>query len=1045
MSGGRTLSVLVADLVESTRLNIELGPDRADEVRRIIFSRFDEAIAAHNGTLVKTMGDGCLVTYPSASESVGSGIDMIGAINRLSHQVPGLKLRVAVAVGDVTAEGGDVFGEPVIVATRLCAAASPGQVLTTDLVRELAGGRGGFEWERVGGLFLKGIDEPVACSAARPPADGDARLRLPRPLRARTAELFVGRVDAVDTLVRSWKDASTGERRAVVVSGEPGVGKSRLVASVTRQADDDGALILYGRCEEDLAVPYQPFADALRNAVQSAPRDLIAAHVAVHGGALRRLFPKLMAPEPPEAAPEAEQLRIIAALTDLLDRLCEEQPVVLVIEDIHWAAPATVRALRHLINVEDPAAFLLLATYRDTEVDRHHALGGLLADLSKIEGAQRIALNGLDRGEIEELVEQASGEPLNDDGRRLADALFDRTAGNPFFANQVLRHMAEAGALVYRDGQWESSGALNDLPGGVLDVVTRRLARLDRTTNDMLAVAAVCGEAFSYALIGRAAQVERAGVGIAAAIDEAVTARLLTEDGRGGYGFAHAIVRDVLLDSMTAAAKARIHQNIANALRSLHGDGLSAPLYDLAYHACGAAILGDGTDAARYSIAAAEACIHRADVPAAIDILTRGWNAIELVEPLDHKARFGVCSLLAELHYQSLDGVVDALEAAAASARALQSPERLARLSLHAYRWNVVESDFAMGLVNDALAMLPPGPSELRALALASGAYLMNMHLAGRPREWTRDAFAMVDELGGPKTKDLRLAWEYAVMSTSGQPGARDVVSRIEAVDGTPYSPGAGYKGAGFLGTKAELYLRIANRAAAEATLHTMEAVAGTSGDPTMEGWAITTKVIWALLEARYDEALPLMEQAVRRIGVHVPNIEATVAVGSMWLAYEQGRSADIVDGLRTLHQMANAPGITAAFAVHLCEAGLFDEAREVLTELMRQLPSMGRPVTFGCTIALMATVCAHLDAAEAAQSLLDELEPFRGEIMGLPANVMQGATDRFRGPLLALVGKREEGIEALRAAIALETGLGAKALVVRSQYWLDRVIADAG
>ena len=376
MSGGRTLSVLVADLVESTRLNIELGPDRADEVRRIIFSRFDDAIAAHNGTLIKTMGDGCLVTYPSASESVGSGIDMIGAINRLAHQVPGLKLRVAVAVGDVTQEGDDVFGEPVIVATRLCAAAPPGQVLTTDLVRELSGGRGGFEWERVGGLFLKGIDQPVACSAARPPADADTRLRLPRPLRARTAEFFVGRVGAMDTLVRSWKDAMTGERRAVVVSGEPGVGKSRLVATVTRQADEDGALTVFGRCEEDLAVPYQPFADALRPAVQSAPRDMLAAHMSVHGGALGRLFPRLKGPEQPEAAPEAEQLRIIAALTDLLERLSREQPVVLVIDDIHWAAPATVQALRHLISDEDPAAFLLLATYRDTEVDRHHPLRG---------------------------------------------------------------------------------------------------------------------------------------------------------------------------------------------------------------------------------------------------------------------------------------------------------------------------------------------------------------------------------------------------------------------------------------------------------------------------------------------------------------------------------------------------------------------------------------------------------------------------------------------------------------------------------------------
>ena len=424
-------------------------------------------------------------------------------------------------------------------------------------------------------------------------------------------------------------------------------------------------------------------------------------------------------------------------------------------------------------------------------------------------------------------------------------------------------------------------------------------------------------------------------------------------------------------------------------------------------------------------------------------MLARAWNAIELVEPLDHAARFDVCNLLAELHYGMLDGVYDALETAAESARVLQSPERLARLSLHAYRWSVAEADFAMALVNDALAMLPREPSEIRALTLASGAYLMNMHLAGRPLEWARDAFAMIDELGGPTTPDLRLAWEYAVMGMSGQPGAREILARIEAVDGTPYATVAGYKRGGYLGTKAELYLRTANRPAAEATLHMMEELVATSGDPTLEGWVLTTRIIWALLEARYDDALPVMQQAVTRTGVHVPNIAAVLASGSMWVAYEQGRSAEIVNGLRTMHQVVGQPGISAAFAVHLCECELFDEAREVLAQLMDELPTMGRPVTFACTIALMATVCAELDEPEWAQRLLDELEPFRGEIMGLPAVVMQGAADRFRGPLLAQVGRRDEAVEALRAALALENELDAKAFVVRSQYWLDRVSAS--
>ncbi len=1037
---GRTLTVLVADVVESTRLNSGLGPERSDEVRRTIFSRFDDAVAAHGGTLVKTMGDGCLVTYPSASDGVASGVEMIEMVHRLARQVPGLQLRVGVAVGDITAEDTDVFGEPVVIANRLCASATPDQVLTTDLVRELAGGRGGFEWERVGSLFLKGIATPVAASAARAPqAHDDARPRLPRALRERPAEMFVGRAAAIETLTRAWKDANAGDRRAVVISGEPGVGKTRLVAHAARRADDEGALVLFARCEEDLAVPYQPFTDALRLALETAPRDLIRAHIVVHGGELRRLFPRMDAPDPIPGAAETEQLRLLAALTDILHRLSDEQPVVLVVEDIHWAAPTTVHALRHLIGADEPSSLLVVATFRDTEVDRHHPLAGLLAELPKIEGAQRISLEGLDRGEIEELVEVASGEELTDASRGIADALFDRTAGNAFFASQILRHMAEAGALVYRDGQWQTTAAFTELPDGVVDVVTRRLGRLADETNEMLEVGAVCGESFSHALVARSTRVDD----VATAIDEAVSARLLTEDGRGGYGFAHAIVREVLIERQTLVGRAQIHHNIAAALRTLHGDGANAPLHDLAYHACGAVVLGDARDAARYALLAADACVHRADVRTAIAVLHRAWKAIDTVEPLDHVARFDVCDRLAELHYQVFDGEGEAVEAAAVSARVLESAERLVRLSLHAYRWDLgIDDQFAMGLVDDALAMLPPGPSVTRALALASGAYLLNMQAHGDPTQWTADAFAMIDELGGPhNSRELRMAWEYAVQSTCGQPHVRDVIDRIEDVDGSPYAHSNDFLYSGYLGTVHELYMRAGNRPAAQSILHKIDAVAGTSGDPTMEGWAICSRVMWALLEARYEDAPELMQAAVNRVGVHVPNIASTVAAGSMWMAYERGRSADVID---TLKMMAVAIpdfyGMRGGYAVQLCELGRFDEAREELASLMALLPSIGRNATFGCVVALLAEAAAQTGAVEFAPALIDELEPFRGEVMGLPANLMQGAADRFRGPLLALLGKREEGIEALRAALVLENELGATAMVVRTKRWLDRL-----
>ena len=1037
MTGGRTLTVLVADLTDSTRLSISLGPERADEVRRSVFSRFESAAARHNGNLVKTMGDGCLITYAAASEGVAAGLELVDAINRLGRQIPGLRLRVGIAVGDLTEEGGDVFGEAVVLARRVCDAATPGQVLVTDFVRALAGSRGNLAWQRVGELFLKGIDEPVPCSVARQSTSLEPEHRLPRALRTRAGEFFVGRAALLDSLITLFKESAAGDPRVVVVAGEPGAGKTRLVAAAARIADADGALVLFGRCEEDLALPYQPFVDALRPAVEAAPRDVLAAHVDTHGGEIRRLFPFIHGPDPISATPEVEQARVTAALADLLTRLAHEQPLVLVVDDIHWAAPTTVQALRHLVSTELGAPVFVLATVRDTEPPST-LLDAFLADVVRSDHAQRIALDGLNRSEVEELIEALSAEPLNDASTRLAAAVFEHTAGNSFFVNQVLRHLAETGAVVFRDGRWEPASDLTDMPAGVVEVVGQRLARLEPRTRDLLSVAAVAGERFTHALIGRAAHVDN----VEAALQEALSARVLVDDGRGGYRFFHAIVRDAVLATQPAAVRAAHHRDIALTLRTIYGDGPTAPLHDLAYHACGAAGLGMTAEAARFSLAAAEASVRRADVGAAISVLTRCWRTLDDLDPLDHVARFDVCVRLAELHYATLDGQYDALEAAAESARALASPERLIRASLFSYRWDIATDDaYATKMIEEGLATLPPGPSELRALGLASGANFMNMQAHGDPREWTRQAFAMIDELGGPTTPDLRLAFEYAVASTSGQPGVRRVVERIEAADGAPYSPRVQFRTAPYMGTKAESYLRAGNREGSLAVIRTIDAIAGTSGDPNMEGWSLTSQVIWALAEARYDDAASLAQRAMRRVGVQVPNLAAVAVVGTIWTAYEQGNSALVIDLIRaTVEGMPEFHGMRAGLAVHLCELGRFDEARAEVKFLVDFLPRIPRNVSFGCVIGLAAEAAAQAGCVEYAALLLAELEPFRGEIIALPANVFLGATERFTGALRYISGDKDGAAADLQKAIAMEESLGAVAWLARSRRWLERV-----
>jgi hypothetical protein len=281
-------------------------------------------------------------------------------------------------------------------------------------------------------------------------------------------------------------------------------------------------------------------------------------------------------------------------------------------------------------------------------------------------------------------------------------------------------------------------------------------------------------------------------------------------------------------------------------------------------------------------------------------------------------------------------------------------------------------------------------------------------------------------------------------MSTLGQPGVRAVIERIEAVEGSPHSPRLVFTSSDYLGTKAEAYLRAGDRASSLAVTRTMEAIAGTIGDPNMEGWTLSARVVWALLEARYDDALDAMQEVMRRIGVRVPNMANTVAVGGMQLAYERGESANVIPGLRMVADATpDLPGMRGALAVHLCEAGLLDDARAELKILMDTLPKMAHTVPFACVAALMANAAAQTESAEYAAALIRELEPFSGEIIGLSANVMVGAADHYIAPLRALLGDREGAIADLKAAIALEDLVGGEAWLVRSRALLQQLTSS--
>jgi predicted ATPase len=229
--------------------------------------------------------------------------------------------------------------------------------------------------------------------------------------------VFVGREQELGQLEQQWQAVSAGERRLVFVAGEPGVGKTRLAGEVAAGVHALGATVLAGSCAEDLGVPYQPFVEALRHLVDHTPGDQLGGCLGRYPGELVRLLPELAEalpalPPPLRSDPETERYRLFDAVGSWLASSSRCEPVLLVVDDLQWAAKPTLLLLRHVARFPEPMRVLVLGTYRDTEISRRHPLAEAVADFRRMPGFVRLSLGGLDRTGVVAFMEEAAGYSL---------------------------------------------------------------------------------------------------------------------------------------------------------------------------------------------------------------------------------------------------------------------------------------------------------------------------------------------------------------------------------------------------------------------------------------------------------------------------------------------------------------------------------------------------------------------------------------------------------------------------------------------------------
>ena len=781
VSGSGLVLILFTDLVDSTRQRSEMGDVAADELRRAHFTGLREALAATGGTEVKTIGDALMATYAGAADALAGAVAMQWSVERLNRRGkgPAQGMRIGISTGDAAFEDGDWFGTPVIEASRLCGVADGGQILVSDLVRVLAGSRTDFETRSVGVRELKGFPEAVAVSeVVWAAAVDESVLPLPEVVDTAPTFAFAGRTAELASLMTVWKEVVEGDRRLVLISGEPGIGKTRLVTEAARIAHGQGGTILWGRCDPELGAPFEPFVEALRRYTSSVSPGRLRGELGPLAGELTRLLPELNSrvpglAEPLRAEPEAERHRLFEAVIDLLAASSDHAPLVLVLDDLHWADKPSLLLLRYVLRSVTPIRVLILATYRDTDLDRSHPLADVLGDLRRENGVTRLDITGLDGKGVEQLMESAAGHELSRPGSELAQAVHAETEGNPFFVGQMLLHLAESGLIVQRDDRWTTAVALSDvgIPEGIREVVGRRLSALSEVTNDALRWAAVIGTEFDLAIVEVAGG--PSGVELLDALDEATAAGVLQEVGGavGRYRFAHALVRSSLREEISTNRRVRMHWNVGEAIEARSGIGVDDHLDTLAYHYGEGALAGDPAKAVGFIRRSATKASNELAFEATASHLDRALGLLELFDRPDHGLRGDLLLDLGTALRKAGDPRRRATVFAAAEvARSLGDPQRLARAALSlglfatANEVGFIDAE-ALALYEEALAGVPDDPSPVRARLLSLIA--AELHWGrdeNRRRRIASEALVMARATGDGPTLNAVMATAFATL-----------------------------------------------------------------------------------------------------------------------------------------------------------------------------------------------------------------------------------------------------------------------------------------